>query len=145
MSIKDRYQAYADAFEESLEDDDWARLEEYFTEDAVYRPDGTEESQIAGRDAVMQRLKGGVDQFDRRMDSREIEFTKELREEGSCVEADWKVRYTKSGTPDVEITGTETAEFRDDRIYILSDAFEPEAQSNIEGWMRDYGKTLSEG
>ncbi|MBW2426518.1 MAG: nuclear transport factor 2 family protein [Deltaproteobacteria bacterium] len=144
MSIKDRYQAYADAFEESLADDDWTRLEEYFTEDAIYRPDGSEEGQVAGRDAVMQRLKGGVDQFDRRMDSREIEFTGEPHEEGSRVEAGWKVRYTKSGAPDVEIFGTETAEFRDDRIYILSDAFAPEAQSNLEGWIRDYGKTLTE-
>ena len=36
MSIVDRYQAYADAFEESFEDDSWSRLEEFFTEDAVY-------------------------------------------------------------------------------------------------------------
>ena len=39
MSIKDRYQAYADAFEESYVDDDWSRMEQYFTEDAVYEGD----------------------------------------------------------------------------------------------------------
>ena len=36
MSIPDRYQAYAEAFEESYVDDDWSRIEQYFTEDAVY-------------------------------------------------------------------------------------------------------------
>ena len=36
MSIVDRYQAYADAFEQSYEDDDWSHVEPFFTEDAVY-------------------------------------------------------------------------------------------------------------
>jgi hypothetical protein len=144
MSIKDRYAAYADAFEQTFEDDDWTRIEEYFTEDAIYRPNGTEEGQIAGRDATLERLKGGVDQFDRRMDLREIRFTNDLRENGSFVEADWEVKYQKAGTPDVVISGTETAEFRGDRIYILSDTFEPEAKAKIEAWMRDHGKTLTQ-
>ena len=33
MGIADRYQAYADAFEESYVDDDWSRIEPFFTED----------------------------------------------------------------------------------------------------------------
>ena len=78
MSIADCYRAYAEAFEESLADDDWSRLEQYFTDDAVYRPDGTPASDVTGRDAVLARLKGGVDQFDRRMDSREISFTTDV-------------------------------------------------------------------
>ena len=36
MSILDRYLAYADAFELSYADDDWSRLEPYFTPAAVY-------------------------------------------------------------------------------------------------------------
>ena len=36
MSIADRYQAYAEAFEVTYEDDDWTRIEPFFTEDAVY-------------------------------------------------------------------------------------------------------------
>ncbi len=58
MSTADRYRAYAEAFELSLADDDWTRLEQYFTEDAVYRPDGTPDSDVTGRDAVLARLKG---------------------------------------------------------------------------------------
>ena len=37
MSISDRYRAYAEAFEESYDDNDFSRLEQYFTEDAAYR------------------------------------------------------------------------------------------------------------
>ncbi|MEJ2088255.1 MAG: hypothetical protein P8Y69_07240, partial [Gammaproteobacteria bacterium] len=61
MGIVDRYLAYADAFEQSYEDDDWSRIEQYFTEDAVYDGDPPAE----GRAAVLAKLKGGVDTFDR--------------------------------------------------------------------------------
>ena len=71
MSILDRYRAYADAFEVSYEDDDWSRIEPFFTEDAVYEGD-PEDAQ--GRDAVLAKLKGGVDGFDRNMDSRTPDF-----------------------------------------------------------------------
>ncbi len=39
MSILERYQAYAAAFEESYVDDDWSRIGPYFTENAVYEGD----------------------------------------------------------------------------------------------------------
>ena len=59
MSIVDRYQAYADAFEESFVDDDWSRIEPFFTEDAVYEgdPDAT------GREAVLAKLKGVLTRY----------------------------------------------------------------------------------
>ena len=54
MSILDRYQAYAEAFEESYIDDDWTRIEQYFTEDAVY----VGEPEANGRAAVLAKLQG---------------------------------------------------------------------------------------
>jgi hypothetical protein len=39
MSILDHYEAYADAIEESYEDNDWSRLEQDFTEDTVVEGD----------------------------------------------------------------------------------------------------------
>ena len=65
MSIADRYQAYAEAFEETYEDDDWTRIEPFFTEDAVY--EAAPEEDARGRAAVLAKLKGGVDAFDRNM------------------------------------------------------------------------------
>ena len=35
MNIKDRFLEYADAFEITYEDNDWSRLEPFFTEGAV--------------------------------------------------------------------------------------------------------------
>ena len=57
------FQAYADAFEETYVDDNWQRLEEYFSADVIYAPgDGTE---AVGRTKVFTRLRAGVDDLDR--------------------------------------------------------------------------------
>ena len=137
MSIPARYQAYAEAFEESYEDDDWSRLEQYFTEDAVYEGD----PDARGRDAVLAKLKGGVDAFDRRMDSRTPDF-QEPSVEGDTLTMKWKVTYTKAGAPDLAISGLEQAIFEGDRIKLLRDVFDPEAEKALGEWMQQHGTSL---
>ncbi len=137
MSIAERYQAYAEAFEQSYEDDDWSRVEPFFTDDAVYEGD----PDARGRDAVIAKLKSGVDAFDRRMDSRTPDF------QTPTVEADtltmtWTVTYTKSGLPDLVISGVETAVFRGEQIVLLRDTFDPDAQKAMEQWMSQHGAAL---
>jgi hypothetical protein len=137
MSIVDRYQAYADAFEESYEDDDWSRIEQYFTEDAVYEGDPDAE----GRDAVLAKLKGGVDAFDRNMDSRTPDFQTPAAN-GDTIEVRWTVTYTKAGAPDLVITGKEIANFDGDRIARLRDEFDPEAEKAMGEWMGAHSALL---
>ncbi len=137
MSIADRYQAYAEAFERSYVDDDWSRITEYFTEDAVY--EGSPDAR--GREAVLAKLKGGVDNFDRRMDSRTPDFQKPTVD-GDSLTMQWAVTYTKAGCPDLVISGTETAKFEGDRIALLRDDFDPEAQAAMGAWMAEYGAKL---
>jgi hypothetical protein len=138
MGIEDRYQAYADAFEQSYEDDDWTRIEQYFTEGAVYH--GEPEDAI-GRDAVLAKLKGGVDGFDRRMDSRTPDFqTPSIS--GDTLTMKWSVSYTKGGAPDLVISGVETAVFEGERIASLRDDFDPEAQKAMGEWMAEHGAKL---
>ena len=137
MSIADRFQAYAAAFEESYVDDDWSRIAPYFTADAVYEADG----EARGRQAVLDRLKGGVDGFDRRMDTRTLDFDPP-QVEGDTVTIKWRVRYTKAGLPDLHISGIETATFEGDQIARLVDIFDPEAQKNMEQWTAQHGAAL---
>jgi ketosteroid isomerase-like protein len=137
MSIAERYQAYAQAFEESYEDDDWSRLEQHFTEDAVYEGD----PDALGRDAVLAKLKGGVDAFDRRMDSRTPDF-QTPSVEGDTLTMHWKVTYTKAGAPDLVISGREEAIFEGDRIKLLRDVFDPEAEKAMGEWMQKHGASL---
>jgi hypothetical protein len=140
MGIQDRYLAYADAFEETYVDDDWSRIEPFFTEGAVYEgpPDAT------GRAALLAKLKGGIDAFDRRMDSRRVDFETPTVD-GNAVTVAWKATYTKTGRPDLKIFGTETAIFEGDRIACLRDDFAPEAQKAMAEWMAAPGSALRAG
>lgn len=138
MGIVERYLAYAEAFEESLEDDDWSHIEPYFTEDAVYAGDPED---AHGRDAILAKLKQDVDAFDRRMDSRTLEF-EEPTVEGNTLRTRWSVTYTKSGAPDLVISGVEIATFEGDRIARLSGDFDPEAQKALREWMAAHSGLL---
>jgi len=138
MSIIDRYQAYADAFEESYEDDDWSRIEPFFTEDASY--EGAPED-ARGRAAVLAKLKTGVDAFDRKMDSRSPDFqTPSVK--GDTLTMKWRVTYTKAGCPDLVISGVETAVFDGERIKTLRDDFDPQAEKAMGEWMAAHGSKL---
>jgi hypothetical protein len=137
MSIENRYQAYADAFEESYVDDDWSRIEQYFTEDAVYEGD----PDASGRDAVIAKLNGGVDAFDRKMDKRIPDFQPPTVN-GDTLVANWTVTYEKAGAPDLVISGVETAVFEGDRIARLRDDFDPAAQKAMGEWMAEHAAKL---
>ena len=140
MSIFDRYRAYAEAFEESYVDDDWSRVAPFFTEQAVYEGD----PDARGRDAVLAKLKNGVDSFDRRMDSRTPDF-QTPSVDGDTLTMKWKVTYTKTDLPDLVISGVETAVFEGDRIALLRDSFDSEAQKALEEWMAKHGSALQGG
>ncbi len=137
MSIRDRYLAYADAFEQTYVDDDWSRLAQYFTADAVYEG----EPLASGRDALLARLKNSVNGFDRRMDSRTVEFETPMVE-GNELRVRWKGTYTKRGLPDLVISGVEIAEFRDAAIARLRGEFDPGAEKTMRDWMAQHGKAL---
>jgi hypothetical protein len=138
MSIAERYQAYADAFEQSYVDDDWSRIEPFFTENAAY--EGAPED-ARGRAAVLAKLKAGVDNFDRRMDSRTPDFQPPTVD-GNTVLMDWQVTYTKAGCPDLVIAGRETAVFEGERIANLRDDFDPDAEAAMAEWMTAHGSKL---
>ncbi len=140
MGLVKRFLAYAQAFEGAYEDDDWSRLEEYFTADAVYDNGGGKV--IEGRDAVLAWFKGDVASFDRRFDSRSVKLTDRPKEENDTVSVGWEAVYTKSGVPDLVIAGKETAEFEGDRIRVLRDEFTNEAQATLKEWMGKHGGLL---
>jgi len=59
MSLLDRFQAYAAAFEDAYKSDDWSRLEPYFTDDAVYEIPGGPPLGVCheGRAAILEGLR----------------------------------------------------------------------------------------
>jgi hypothetical protein len=63
MKLVDRFRQYAQAFEDAYADDDWSRLEAYFTEDAVYDGGEGPDAVVRGRVPLLEQLKDGVDAF----------------------------------------------------------------------------------
>ena len=139
MSHLERFQAYADAFEETYVDDDWKRLEEYFTPDAVYAPgDGTE---ALGRDQVIARLRDGVNGLDRRFDSRALSASPPSLD-GDTVSLAWQLTLSKQGVPDFTATGIEHVTFTDGAISRMEDVFDEGVAEALGAWMAAHGESL---
>ncbi|HEY5645169.1 MAG TPA: nuclear transport factor 2 family protein [Pseudomonadales bacterium] len=139
MSNIERFQAYAAAFEQTYADDDWQRLAQYFSADAVYAPgDGTE---VAGRNQVLNRLRDGVNGLDRRFDSRTLVATPPTAE-GDKVSLSWQLTLRKAGAPDLTATGVEHASYSNGVISRLEDVFDAGTVQGLGDWMAAHGKLL---
>lgn len=135
-----RFEAYAAAFEETLKDDDWTRLEQYFTPDAVYLPgDGTK---AAGRAGVLETLRNGVNGLDRRFDVRVGDLSA-VEQTDDVVSIAWKMTLSKQGLPDLTLSGREHATFSGDAISRLEDVLDPGAGDVVARYMAEHGARLS--
>ncbi len=140
MSQLARFAEYADAFERTLADDNWQRLVQYFTPDAVYAPgDGTE---IAGRDNVLAHLQDSVNALDRRFDSRAFADTPPPTEDGNVVTLIWALEFGKAGVPGLAISGTEQLTWDGDRIARMQDVFDAGVAERLASWMATHGHAL---
>ena len=144
MNIKDRFLEYADAFEVTYEDNDWSRLEPFFTEGAVYEtlPCELFGESASGLAAVMAKLEGSINGLDRLMDTRVVELTPPITE-GDTVRTNWTASYSKSGVPDLKIGGIEYARFEGDRIALLRDELGPGTEGELANWLAQHGESLS--
>lgn len=125
MSNLPIFGTYAAAFEESLVDDNWSRLEQYFTPDATYAPgDGTK---AEGRDAVLAALQDSVNALERKCETREVIGAPEVKEDGDTVTLGFTIKYGKAGVPDLLLSGQETLVYRDGAIAAMEDVFEDPA------------------
>jgi hypothetical protein len=140
MNIQDRFLEYADAFEITYEDNDWSRLEPYFTAGAIY---DSGLGEIAhGLPAVIAKLEGAVDGFDRLMDTRVVDLEPPITE-GDTVRSHWTARYSKAGVPDLQFGGTEYARFEGDQIAQLRDELDRGTEEAIGNWLAQHGESLS--
>ena len=72
------------------------------------------------------------------MDERVLTFD-EPEMEGNRLRVGWRIRYSKAGLPDLVIDGVETAVFEGERIAMLRDDFEPEAEATLQAWLAENG------
>jgi hypothetical protein len=138
------FAAYAAAFEKAFESDDWSVVEPFFTEDAVYEtqlepPLG---GRFEGRPVVLAYMKDVLDAFDRRFESREIAALEGPTEEGDRVRIRGTATYRAAGVPTLVLELEETAHFEGERIRLLEDRYEPEAQEGLRAWFREHAAKL---
>lgn len=138
--IKDSFLAYVDAFEITYKDNDWPRLEQFFTEGATY--DSGLGDAAVGRAAVMSKLENAVDEFDRLMDTRVLDFTPPVVE-GDTVSIHWTAYYSKAGVPNLQFGGTEYAQFDGGRISHLRDELDAGTEETLNNWLGKHGESLS--
>jgi len=144
MSNIARFAAYAGAFEQAYESDDWSQVESFFSEDAVYEvPFGPPlGGRFEGRDAILAYFKDVLDRFDRRFDSREIAVLEGPREEGDAVWLRGSATYRAAGVPDLHFELEETAHFDGDRIRRLEDRYDDETARRVAAYLAAHGAKL---
>ncbi|MFT5014424.1 MAG: hypothetical protein ACJAX5_002435 [Patiriisocius sp.] len=139
MNQLEQFQAYAAAFEETYADDNWQRLEQYFTTDAIYAPgDGTE---AVGREKVLTQLREGIDGLDRLFDSRVLSAAPPSVD-GDTVSLAWKLTLSKADVPNLTVTGVEHATYTDGVISHLEDVFDEGTAKILGGWMNAHEESL---
>lgn len=101
MDVVRRFEQYADAFEETYQDDNWSRLRQYFTGDAVHeRHAGVVYSfRHEGGDTVIEKLRDMVTNVDRKFDRRILVRTGPLEQRGDVVVMPWVGIYILAGVP----------------------------------------------
>ncbi|MBW2543028.1 MAG: nuclear transport factor 2 family protein [Deltaproteobacteria bacterium] len=139
MGMIERFKSYTAALEQAYRDDDWSRLAPYFAENASYRSYYGGDIEVTGRDAVLNQLRAEAESFDRKFDSRVVEYFDGPREERGRIFTMWRVTYSKAGSPDLVLTGNEIATFIGDEMTLLEGHYQPEVFAEFSSWLNEYG------
>jgi hypothetical protein len=110
---RERFLAFAAAFEAAYATDDWTILEPFLTEGATSELNG---ARVDGRDAVLQSFREACNMFDRRFDSREMRFVEGPEVRDGVVRIKAVGTYRRTGLEPLELVGEEWFHFEGDRI-----------------------------
>jgi hypothetical protein len=144
MSLIPRFVAYAAAFEQSYESDDWSFVEPFFHEDAVYEAGIAllEGTRFEGRAAVLDYFKAVLDGFDRRFESRELNLLEGPSEDGQAVRIKGSATYRAPGVPDLVLVLDEIVTFDGDRIIHLEDRYDDAMKAEIDAYIEAHAEAL---
>jgi hypothetical protein len=138
---------YAAAFEQTFEDDDWSRLEQYFAEDARYVVSGGPLAcEVEGRDAILAGMRKSIDGFDRKFTHRDLQLTSGptvgSTDDGDVVRMTWNVHYQMEGAPDMNLPGGSMVLIREGVIQLLQDEYQDEELGDVGAWLAEHGAGL---
>ncbi len=143
MELIGLYGAYAAAFEHCVVDDDWTRVEPFFTDDIrVICHSEPFVGEARGMDEVIDYFRGELDNFDRRFDERAVEIPREPECNGNRVKTWWRAAFCRIGAPDLLLSGHEIATFRGERICRIDDYLDDHLEARVKEWMRRHADKL---
>ena len=142
MDIADVFESFAAEFEQSVDDDNWFRLEKYFAEDATYLNLGGPDPKCEGRDAILAYFKHDVTNNDRRFDSRTLIALSPPITDGNRLSRQWRCTYTLKGTPDLVLEGESRYVFQSGLIKALEVQLDEDSMQTLDQWMRAHGSQL---
>lgn len=144
MNVLESFIAYADDFEKTYDDDDWHRLEQYFSPDAIYRVHSQLMGcELQGPNQIFKGLKKSLDGFDRIFPKRKIAVSEnglEIKEDSIAVE--WLATYVVDGHRDLQLAGRSEATYKDGVIALLEDSYTKEAESEVSQWVQETGMSF---
>lgn len=144
MSTLEHFVAYATAFEQTFDDDDWSRVEPFFAPDAVYEVRSAAFGcRIEGRAAILAGLKKSLDGFDRRFAKRTIDVVDGPHVQGEALAVGWTATYGLAGAPSLVLRGRSTVRFGGGRIASLVDEYPRDMDEEIAGWIAEYAPGAS--
>jgi hypothetical protein len=136
MDLREVFHAYSADFEKTVADDRWARLERYFTEDAVYETYGNFGRRTEGRSAVFERLRSDLEMLDRRCKWRRVTTIGGIQVDENRVLRNWVATFHIDGSTDLMIEGSERITFDGDRIVMLEEEPSENAERHLLAWMK---------
>lgn len=144
MDDLNRFLAYAGDFEKTYLDDDWARLERYFTDDAVYEVRGLGlDCRLQGTTAIFTGIKKSLDNFDRTFSTRKIAVTSGPDVTGGTIRMGWTVSYGREGLEPFPLRGRTEVRYRDGRIAYLGDSYDASMEKDAAEWSARNRVTLN--
>ena len=140
MSALETFMAYAKDFEETYEDDNWARLEKYFAGDVVYRVQSTiMPCELKGTQAIFAGMQKSLNGFDRRFASRSIQVHDDMQVTATRVELGWTVTYTLEGQPNLDLVGRSCVTVEGGLITELQDSYSAADEAVVASWATKTG------
>jgi hypothetical protein len=144
MGTAERFYAYALAFEETYDDDDWTRIAPFFADDAVYEVRNSALAcRIEGRDAILRGLKKSLDGFDRKLGKRALDVVSGPDVDGESIRIGWTATYQVAGAPPFVLRGQSTARLRDGGIVELIDEYPDGMDAEIGAWVAAHAPDVS--
>ena len=144
MDILQHFMAYAADFEKTYKDDDWTRLRQHFTDDAIYEVvSDSIGCKITGPDRIFAGMKKSLDGFDRNFTGRVIALEGEPSIDTDEFSVSWTVTYTKDGVAPYVLPGHSRATYRNGKIAHLTDSYESSVTVDAIEWMKVNNMTFN--